>query len=119
MGLPVDFLDVGIYDPVDRLEDRSKNSNQPPFIGLTPAPGEPLEERQGQAATQPLRAGAVCQKWLESEKSLDSPAALHPACTTCAPPARPMYFWGTLKGRKGEMAKGYEVVQGRAAEPNR
>ncbi len=29
MGLPVDFLDVGINDLVDRLEDRPKNSNQP------------------------------------------------------------------------------------------
>ena len=29
MGLPVDFLDVGIYGPVDRMEDRPKNSNQP------------------------------------------------------------------------------------------
>ena len=29
MGLPVDFLDFGIYGPVDRLEDRPKNSNQP------------------------------------------------------------------------------------------
>jgi hypothetical protein len=29
MGLPVDFLDVGIYGPVDRLEDRPKNSSQP------------------------------------------------------------------------------------------
>jgi len=31
MGLPVDFLDVDIYNPVDRLEDRFKNSNQPPI----------------------------------------------------------------------------------------
>ena len=29
MGLPVDFLDVGIYGPVDRLEDRTANINQP------------------------------------------------------------------------------------------
>ena len=29
MGLPVDFLDVGIYGPVDRLENQPKNSNQP------------------------------------------------------------------------------------------
>lgn len=29
MGFPVDFLDVGIYNSVDRLEDRPKNSNQP------------------------------------------------------------------------------------------
>ena len=29
MGLPVDFLDVGIYDPVDHLEDRTRDSNKP------------------------------------------------------------------------------------------
>lgn len=29
MGLSVDFLDVGIYGHVDRLEDRPKNSNRP------------------------------------------------------------------------------------------
>ena len=29
MGLPVDFLDMGISYEVDRLEDRLKNSNQP------------------------------------------------------------------------------------------
>ena len=29
MGLPVDFLDVGIYGHVNRLENRPKNSNQP------------------------------------------------------------------------------------------
>jgi hypothetical protein len=29
MGLAIDFLDVGVYGPVDRLEDRPKNSNQP------------------------------------------------------------------------------------------
>jgi hypothetical protein len=28
MGLAVDFLDVGIYGPVDRLEDRPKNSSR-------------------------------------------------------------------------------------------
>ena len=28
MGLPVDFLDDGIFGPVDRLEDRPKNSNK-------------------------------------------------------------------------------------------
>ena len=33
MGRSVDFLDLGIYGhgQVDRMEDRSKNSNQPPF----------------------------------------------------------------------------------------
>jgi len=29
MGLPVDFLDVGIYGSIDRLEDRTKKQNQP------------------------------------------------------------------------------------------
>mgnify|MGYP001581401832 CR=1 FL=1 len=29
MGLPVDFLDVGVYGTVDRLEDRTANINQP------------------------------------------------------------------------------------------
>jgi hypothetical protein len=31
MGPSVDFLDLGIYGPVDRIEDRSKNSNQLPI----------------------------------------------------------------------------------------
>ena len=29
MGLPVDFLDVGISYEVDSMDDRPKNSNQP------------------------------------------------------------------------------------------
>jgi hypothetical protein len=29
MGHTIDFLDIHIYDPVDRLEDRPRSSSQP------------------------------------------------------------------------------------------
>ena len=29
MGRSIDFLDVGIYGPVDRLEDKTANISQP------------------------------------------------------------------------------------------
>lgn len=29
MGFPVDFLDMGIYGPLDREDNRPKNSYQP------------------------------------------------------------------------------------------
>ena len=39
MGLPVDFLDVGIYDLVACLEDSSQNNaTSLPFFGGKPAP---------------------------------------------------------------------------------
>jgi hypothetical protein len=34
MGLPVDFLDMGFFVPVDRLEDRPKKVPQP-FVVLS------------------------------------------------------------------------------------